>query len=175
MTEENNASKGFVSSPMNKVLIALDFDPTAIKVAEAGYSLAKALGAGAVLLHVIADDVYFSSLEYSPITGFSGFSNTDYTLMASSEGLAKASEYFLESTRSHLGDETIQIVVEQGDFSDMILKAAEKTGADLVVMGSHSRRWLDQILMGSVTEKVLHNTSIPLFIVPTKGSSQKKK
>jgi nucleotide-binding universal stress UspA family protein len=57
----------------------------------------------------------------------------------------------------------------------MILKAAEKTGADLVVMGSHSRRWLDQILMGSVTEKVLHNTSIPLFIVPTKGSSEKKK
>ncbi|HLP72135.1 MAG TPA: universal stress protein [Bacteroidales bacterium] len=175
MTEENETQAGFTSIPMNKVLIALDFDPTARKVAEAGYSLATALGAKAVLLHVIADDVYFSSLEYSPITGFSGFSNSDYTLMASSEGLARASEYFLESTMNHLGDETIQVIVEQGDFSEMILKAAERTGADLIVMGSHSRRWLDQILMGSVTEKVLHNTSLPLFIVPTKGPSPKKK
>jgi nucleotide-binding universal stress UspA family protein len=36
-------------------------------------------------------------------------------------------------------------------------------------MGSHSRRWLEKILMGSVTETVLHKTTIPLFIVPTKG------
>lgn len=175
MAEESTASAGFVSLPMNKVLIALDFDPTARRVAEEGYSLAKALGARTMLLHVIADDVYFSSLEYSPITGFSGFSNSDYTLMASSEGVARASEYFLESTRNHLGDESIQIIVEQGDFSEMILKTAEKTGADLIVIGSHSRRWLDQILMGSVTEKVLHNTTVPLFIVPTRGSSSGKK
>jgi nucleotide-binding universal stress UspA family protein len=35
-------------------------------------------------------------------------------------------------------------------------------------MGSHSRKWLEKIVMGSVTEKVLNQTSIPLFIVPTK-------
>jgi nucleotide-binding universal stress UspA family protein len=35
-------------------------------------------------------------------------------------------------------------------------------------MGSHSRKWLENIVMGSVTEKVLHHTSIPLFIIPTK-------
>lgn len=175
MTEEGNVSSGFRINPVKKVLIALDFDPTAQKVAEAGYSLAKALGGEAILLHVIADDVYYSSLEYSPITGFSGFSNTDYSLMASSEGLSRASEYFLDSTRKYLGDESIQIIVEQGDFSDMILKTAERTRADLVVIGSHSRRWLDQVLMGSVTEKVLHNTRVPLFIVPTKGPDSKKK
>jgi len=39
---------------------------------------------------------------------------------------------------------------------------------DIIVMGSHSRRWFDEILMGSVTETVLHNTSVPLFIIPTK-------
>jgi len=34
-------------------------------------------------------------------------------------------------------------------------------------MGSHSRRWLDEILMGSVTEEVLHHATVPLFIIPT--------
>jgi nucleotide-binding universal stress UspA family protein len=40
-----------------------------------------------------------------------------------------------------------------------------------IVMGSHSRKWLEEIVLGSVTEKVLHHTSIPMFIIPT---SQKK-
>ncbi|TFH50172.1 MAG: universal stress protein, partial [Bacteroidia bacterium] len=34
--------------------------------------------------------------------------------------------------------------------------------------GSHSRKWLENIVMGSVSEKVLRSTSIPLFIIPTK-------
>jgi nucleotide-binding universal stress UspA family protein len=40
--------------------------------------------------------------------------------------------------------------------------------ADIVVLGSHSRKWLENVVMGSVTEKVLRQTSKPLFIVPTK-------
>lgn len=162
------SAKEFTLRPFRTVLIAIDFDPTALKIAEAGYSLAKTMNAEVILLHVIAEEVYYSSLEYSPITGFSGFSNSDFTLMASSEGLEKASEYFLDSTKQHLGDESIRTVIEKGDFGDMILKTARNTGADLIVIGSHSRKWLEQILMGSVTEKVLHNTEIPLFIVPTK-------
>ena len=46
--------------------------------------------------------------------------------------------------------------------------------ADVIVMGSHSRSGLDKILMGSVAEKVLHHTSIPLFIIPTKTFEEKK-
>ena len=61
-------------------------------------------------------------------------------------------------------------MVEEGDFAEVILKTARHIHADIIVMGSHSRRWLDKILMGSVTEKVLHRTSIPLFIIPTKGN-----
>jgi len=40
--------------------------------------------------------------------------------------------------------------------------------ADIIVMGSHSRKWLESIIMGSETEVVLKKTVIPLFIVPTK-------
>jgi nucleotide-binding universal stress UspA family protein len=35
-------------------------------------------------------------------------------------------------------------------------------------MGSHVGKWSEVIIMGSVTEKVLHNTKVQLFIVPTK-------
>lgn len=175
MTEtENKNELDFTLRPLKKVLIALDFDPSAQKVAEGGYTLAKTMNAETILLHVIAEDIYYSSLEYSPITGYSGFSNADFSLMASSEGLSQASQYYLDKTKSYLGDETIQTITEKGDFADIILKTAKRLNADLIVMGSHSRRWLDQILMGSVTEKVLHNTSIPLFIIPTKGSGSEK-
>lgn len=167
---EQKSDFGFI--PMRKVLIALDLDPSARKVAEAGYSLARTMNARVILLHVIADEVYYSSLEYSPITGFSGFSNSDFTIMANSEGMLNASAYFLEKTREHLQDNSIQIITGKGDFPDVIIKIANETEADLIVMGSHSRRWLDQILMGSVTEKVLHHTTIPLLIIPTRGKSK---
>ena len=62
---------------MKKILIALDYDPTAQKVAETGHKLAKAMNARTILLHVISDATYYSSLNYSPIMGFGGFSNAD--------------------------------------------------------------------------------------------------
>jgi nucleotide-binding universal stress UspA family protein len=153
---------------MKKVLIALDYDPTAQKVAETGFSLAKTMGAEVILLHVIADATYYSTLEYSPITGFLGFSNTDASHLLDADGLKTATKHFLDKTKHHLGDATIQTLVKEGDFAETILKTAKELHVDIIAMGSHSRRWLDEILMGSVTEKVLHHTSIPLFIVPTK-------
>ena len=151
-----------------KILIALDYNPTAKKVAETGYSFAKIMKADVILLHVVvvSDAVYYTALEYSPIMGYSGFNNSD--LKINKEDLIKASEQFLEKSKQHLGDKNIQILVTEGDFSDAILKAAKDLKADLIVMGSHSRRWLEKILVGSVTQQVLNNTTIPLIIVPTK-------
>ena len=52
---------------MKKILIALDYNPSAEKIAEAGYALAKATNAAVILMHVVADPVYYSNLDYSPI------------------------------------------------------------------------------------------------------------
>jgi nucleotide-binding universal stress UspA family protein len=156
------------TNKLKKVLIALDYDPTAQKVAETGYSLAKTMGAEVILLHVISDPVYYSSSEYSPIMGFDGFMNTGQFQLDSVDGLKKASLYFLEKSKQHLGDNGIQTLVEEGDYAESIIMTAKRLHADVIVMGSHSRKWLENIVMGSVTEKVLHHTSIPLFIIPTK-------
>ena len=154
---------------MKKVLIALDYDPTAKKVAEVGFDFAKTMGAEVVLLHVISDPVYYSSTDYSPIMGFTGYLNPDPLQLNTLEMLKTASLKYLDKTRIHLGDNTIQTVVEEGDFAESILKTAKKLHVDLIILGSHSQKWLENIVMGSVTEEVLRQSTIPLFIIPTKS------
>jgi nucleotide-binding universal stress UspA family protein len=151
-----------------KVLIALDYDPTAQKVAEKGFSMAKAMNAKVILLHVILDPKFYYSTEYSPIMGLGGNMDMNSSLLDTEEGLKKASQHFLDKTKLHLGDETIQTLVKEGHFADSILEAANEVKADIIVLGSHSHRWLEDILLGSVSESVIRDTDIPLFLIPTK-------
>lgn len=151
-----------------KVLIALDYDPTAQKVAEKGCLLAQNMQAEVVLLHVIADSTYYASLEYSPIVGFLGITDFEASNLIDPGGLKKLTTHFLDKMKHHLKDDSIQTLVKEGDFAEAIMKTAKEIHADVIVMGTHSRKWLENIVMGSVTEKVLNHTTIPLFIVPTK-------
>ena len=84
-----------------------------------------------------------------------------------SEFQRESAQLFLEKSKVHLGDESIKTTVRSGDFADTILETAREMNADIIIMGSHSRKWLENIVMGSVTEKVLHKTTIPLVIIPT--------
>ena len=151
---------------MKKILIALDYNPTAKKVAEEGYSIAKAMKAQVILLHVLGDSTYYTTTDYSSIMGFNGLGL--WQLLDSTEVLKEKAQKFLDKSKYHLGDETIKTMITEGKFAESILKAAEDTHASIIVMGSHSRRWLESIILGSVTEKVLNQTNIPVFIVPTK-------
>ena len=153
---------------MKKILIALDYNPSAEKIAERGYALAKATGAEVILMHVVAEPVYYSTLDYSPIMGYTGFSSPEMLLMADETEVKKASQDFLNQSKIHLGDESITTVVGEGDCAEAIIRTAISLNVDIIVMGTHSRRGLDKILMGSISEKVLHHSEIPLFIIPTK-------
>ncbi len=157
------------TTKIKKILIALDYDPTSQKVAETGFMMAKSMNAEVTLMHVIAEPVYYASAEYSPIMGLSGPLNSSGFMSIETEAeIKKVSQHFLDKSKKHLGDDAIQTFVTEGDFADSILDTAKTIHADIIVMGSHSRKWLEEILLGSVTEKVLHHTTIPLFIVPTK-------
>jgi len=105
---------------MKKVLIALDYNPTAQKVAESGFSLAKTIGAEITLLHVISDPVDYSSTEYSPIMGFNGFRDQSQLQLDSVDVLKKVSQQFLDKSKHHLGDKNIKTLVEEGDFAESI-------------------------------------------------------
>lgn len=151
---------------MQKILIALDYGPTAKEVADGGYMLAKEMNAEIALLHVALDVPYYSSLEFSPVMGYVGFMNLD-TMISDDEIKRRALE-FLEKSKEYLGNQAIELIVKQGDTPAMILEAAKELESNIIVMGSHSRKWLDKILMGSVTEQVLDRSHMPLYIIPTK-------
>jgi len=157
-----------METKLKKVLIALDYDPTAQKVAEEGYSLAKSMGAEVTLLHIIADPIYYSALDHITVMGFVGYQNIIPLQNDNIGVLINESREFLRKSKLHLGDDTIETIVKEGDIADSILKTAEDMKSDIIVMGSHSRKWLEKIIMGSVAEKVLSHSLIPMFIIPTK-------
>ena len=58
------------------------------------------------------------------------------------------------------------ILVSDGDPVEGILKKAEDLSCDLIVMGTHGKGLISHTFLGSVSEKVLHRTRKPVFIVP---------
>ena len=151
---------------MKKIIIALDYDPSAEKVAETGYKIAKALNAEIVLLHVQADPAYYASGGYSPIMGFTGFDIPAMEMSGSTQLHAEAKR-FLEEVKKHLGDEAIQTSVVDGDVTEAIMSLVKSLDADMVVMGTHSRRGFEKLLMGNLAESVLNKITVPLVAVPT--------
>jgi len=144
------------ANKIKKVLIALDYDPTAKKVAEAGFTMAKEMGAEIVLVHVIVDfEIY--SLN---IINFAPFQ------MESDIAMKDASRLFMEKMKHHLGDMMMKSVIKEGDFADCIVETVNEEDIDIIVMGTHSQKKLENTIMGSVTESVLRQLTIPLFIVP---------
>lgn len=158
---------------MKKVLIAIDYNSTALNIAEKGVELARSMNAQIVLLHVVADYTYYSSLDYSPILGFDTFSNLGTIQTNTVLQLQDAAFQYLEKCKEHLSDSSIKTLVKDGDSGDAIIEAANNLQADVIVLGSHSRKGLDKILMGSVAEKVLRQSKIPLFIIPVTEEEKK--
>ena len=56
-------------------------------------------------------------------------------------------------------------LVREGDPAEEIVKAAKEVGADVIVMGTHSNRSIWDVLLGSVTEKVVKNAPCPVVAV----------
>jgi nucleotide-binding universal stress UspA family protein len=159
---------------MKKILIALDYEPSAERIAETGYTIATAFNAEVTLLHVIAEPAYYSSLDYSPIMGYSGFMDTVDPALSDTvkDDIKKMAQEFLENSKKHLGNDAIKTLVTEGSFAHSIVDAAESGTVDMIVMGSHNRRGLDKLLMENVAEKVIHLSKIPVLVIPIKGDEK---
>lgn len=149
---------------MKKILIALDYNPAAEKVAEAGYALATAMHAEVTLVHVVTDPVYYAA-EYSPIMGYQG-AYTEETV-AVFNNIRIEAEKFLAAAASHLGDENIKIKALDGETADAILEYSKNSEADLIVLGSHRHKGLERLFVTDVAAYILKHSKIPLFIIPT--------
>ena len=64
-----------------------------------------------------------------------------------------------------LGDTKCDVIVESGQPVQGILRAAREVDAGLLVMGTHALRGWRRAVLGSVTEGVLHGTTVPILTV----------
>ena len=68
--------------------------------------------------------------------------------------------------REHRGNDGLpELVVQQGNASDSILTFAQARGVELIVMGTHGRRGLDRMVLGSTTDRVLRSAACPVLVV----------
>ena len=141
---------------------------TAQKVAELGFSLAKTMGAEVTLLHVVADPLHYKPAKQFTVMGFTGYNESKPLIVKDVDELKKDSQIFLDKSKHHLGDSKINTLVRVGKLAETIFETAGELHSDIIILGSHSRKWVENILLGTVAERVLYSTSLPLFIVPTK-------
>jgi glycine betaine transporter len=64
-------------------------------------------------------------------------------------------------TKASIGE----VMLRTGDARDLIVRACEEVGADLIVMGTHGRRGVSRALLGSVAESVLRTAPCPVLTI----------
>ncbi len=63
-------------------------------------------------------------------------------------------------------DLVAKILIRLGHPVEEILKAVDEEGCDVIVLGTHSKGFLEQTFLGSVSSSVLFRTRKPVFVVP---------
>jgi nucleotide-binding universal stress UspA family protein len=138
------------------ILIATDGSETSQMAARMGVELAKNHGSKVVAVYVadtsrlgyIPDYIQYSGMIRELMLN-EGKDATDYV-----EELAKNAELSYEK------------IILEGKPSDELLKITKESEVDLLVMGSVGRGGLDRFLLGSVAEKVVQHSKVPIMLVP---------
>jgi len=151
------------ANKVKKVLIALDFHPSSTKIIEAGLLMAKTMVANVVLLHVKIGLVNYS-LIYKKIGSIK---------LDSMEDIELAAHIFLKKAEHYTDSSIIQTIVKEGDFAEFVINTAKEMSVDMIVMGSQSSKWLDEIVLGRITNESLLQNSIPLMIIPIRKNNKK--
>jgi len=137
------------------ILMPTDGSPCSLQALEHGLSLAKALGAKVHFLYVLENPA--QAIWIAPESVPYGLELLEDLKKAGEEAIAKALNLAQEKGVEATGE------VKEGAPVPTIVEAAK--GFDLLVMGTHGRTGLDKLLLGSVTEGVLHRVGIPVLVV----------
>jgi nucleotide-binding universal stress UspA family protein len=140
-----------------KILVAIDDSEISVNVIQQAAQLAKALNSEITVVEVMALDPYLAD-TYIRL----GQSNDLIERVRGyvQENLAKAEQKFEE-----LGLTVATQVLEGFSIPQEIIGAAQNLGADLIIMGSHGRTGFKKFILGSVAQKVLGESHVPVLIV----------
>lgn len=140
------------------ILATTDGSTTAQPGVQQAAGLARALGAQLVLLHVVDQRPVYAD--------FSGVDNTAEMV----EVQAAAGQRVLDEARGALAKQGIEVrtrlvACTSESIPEIVLREAKTLACDLIVMGTHGRSGLRNLLMGSVAEAVVHHSTVPVLLV----------
>jgi nucleotide-binding universal stress UspA family protein len=137
-----------------KILVPLDGSPLAEKVLPHVQALAKSEGAEIVILRV-------PNLPAADL-----FARNPAMSNKIVEDLEIESDKYLRDEVKKLNKKGIKVssVIREGPIPDTILEVAEETNADVIAMSTHARTGVKRWLMGSVADRVVHNSHIPVML-----------
>lgn len=139
----------------NRILVALDGSEGSKKAANFAIDLARATGAKLVLLSVLEQPTL---VPFGPLDAYAfGHKEADRQV-----GEIRT---MLDSISHDLPADRVERRVEFGIPADVICEQAEKIGVDLVVIGSRGHTPTQRLLLGSVSDRVVHHARVPVTVV----------
>jgi len=146
-----------------RILVPVDGSATAKRGLREAISLAKGQNAAIQLVHVIdAFHVAMMSVE-----GGAYIADLLQSLERSGRRLLRAAE--AQVRRQGLRVQAVLLESAAGPAADAIVRQARKSGADLIVIGTHGRRGMNRLIMGSDAEQVVRNSPVPVLLVRGAG------
>jgi nucleotide-binding universal stress UspA family protein len=147
-----------MTTPWRQILVPYDFSAAARRAAELAMTEARVHGAGVLLLHVV---------ELVPQFG------PDTTLILPEDSATpigvhayfrrRAEADLAQVARELAGPVAIRWIVREGSPADEILAVAREQPVDVIAMGTHGRTGLRHVLAGSVAERVVRESPVPVF------------
>ncbi len=149
-----------------KILVPVDGSETSTAGLTEAIKIAKAQGSQLRLVHIVNE--FILDYTYSP-----GIYAANLI-----ESLRKAGQTILDGAqnlaqRSGITPECVLIESIGGAAADLILAQAKDWHAELIVMGTHGRRGLARIALGSDAEQVVRSAAVPVLLV--RGTPQQAK
>jgi nucleotide-binding universal stress UspA family protein len=150
-----------------KILVPIDGSPASNLGLNEAIKLAKDQGAKLRLFHLVDEYIAVSSPDGM------AFSNTDDLLESLRDGGKKIIEKAEAlARRNGLTPESVMLESFGGRAADFIVEQATKWRADLIVLGTHGRRGVKRLVMGSDAEQVVRTTPVPVLLVRSKTTTR---
>jgi universal stress protein A len=138
-----------------KILVPTDYSDMSLAAVEYAMSFSGMFGSTIYLLH---------TLDTIPVLSYHAVDLTTETVIYETELNAKNDLHLF--TISKVGNmPNLVEVVRKGIAQEEIVKFAKEEQIDLIIMATHGRSGISHILMGSVAEKVVQHSSVPVLIV----------
>jgi nucleotide-binding universal stress UspA family protein len=150
---------------ITSILVPLDGSPLAEKGLRLGFDLARNAGATMHLIRCVDAQLTLPYADYDPDIVAPDPGQAAAVMTALEDEAATYLSEVAEDVRDHHA--RVEWMVRTGRPAEQIVAALADTAADVIVMATHGRGGLRRWLLGSVTSAVMHDSQVPLLVVPS--------